>query len=81
MKSMAELLVPGHPKCYAEVYLDDALMYTRRTSGASSPPFDINSIPPSNIRAIEYYSGADRVPPRYQKMATECGVIVLHTIR
>jgi hypothetical protein len=81
MKSMDELLHPAsHPRCYAEVYLDDALMYTRRTS-SNAPPFDINSIPPSNIRAIEYYSGASPVPAKYEKMSTECGVIVIHTVR
>lgn len=81
MKSIDMLLHPTtHPKCYTEVYLDDALMYTRRM-GTNPPPFDINSIPPANIRAIEYYSGVDRVPPKYMKMSTECGVIVIHTVR
>jgi hypothetical protein len=69
-----------HPKCYTEVYLDDALLYTRRTS-SNQPPFDINSIPASNIRAIEYYGGVAAVPPKYQKLNLDCGVIVIHTIR
>jgi len=68
------------PKCYAEIYLDDANVYTRRTSG-SPPPFDINSIPPASIEAIEYYSGAAQTPAKYQKMNTECGVLVIHTRR
>jgi len=72
------------PPCYAEVYLDDAQLYTSRTHptfNSGGPPFDINSIPTSSIRAIEYYSGVDRTPAKYQKMATECGVIVIHTTR
>jgi hypothetical protein len=85
MKSIDEMLNPAkHPPCYAEVYLDDALLFTRRTGNsnvAPPPPFDINSIPTSSIRAIEYYSGVDRIPPKYMKMSTECGVIVIHTVR
>ena len=68
------------PKCYAEVYLDDANVYTRRTAG-SPPPFDINSLSPASIEAIEYYSGAAKTPAKYQKMNTECGVLVIHTRR
>jgi hypothetical protein len=73
-----------HPKCWSEVYLDDALLYTRRTGDSKVVPpplFDINSIPTSNIRAIEYYAGVAAVPPKYQKLNLECGVIVIHTIR
>jgi hypothetical protein len=70
----------GRGTCYAEVYLDDMNIYTKRTSG-SPPPFDVNSIPSSEIEAIEYYAGAAETPAKYTKLGTSCGVLVIHTRR
>ena len=82
--------------CYATVYLDNARVYSRTTMGggplrplpgkvsyneAATPLFDINSIPPSSIEAIEIYSGAAQIPARYSGLNTQCGVMVIHTRR
>jgi hypothetical protein len=80
MKSIAELM-GLEPPCYAEVYLDDANVYSRRMSKTAAPPFDINSISPASIEAIEYYSGVSQMPAKYQKLDTHCGVVVIHTRR
>jgi len=63
--------------CYAQVYLDDMLMY----SGGSPGLFDINSIPPSTVEAIEYYAGAAQLPAKYLRLNAPCGVVVIHTRR
>lgn len=60
--------------CYAHVYVDDAI-----TFGGVGPLFDINSIPPSEIEAIEYYSGAAQIPPKYNRTGSACGVLVIWT--
>src|SRR5262249_62369327 len=43
----------AHPSCYAQVYLDQAPVYQGQDE---EPLFDVNSIPPSQIEAIEYYA-------------------------
>jgi hypothetical protein len=81
--------------CYATVYLDNARVYSQSvtTSGArelpggknydekAMPLFDINSLPPGSIEAIEFYSGAAQIPARYMGLNTQCGVMVIHTRR
>jgi hypothetical protein len=76
--------------CYAMVYLDDMLVFdpgrkrdpSLKEMRASAPPlFDVNSISPSQIEAIEFYSGPGQIPARYMKLDTPCGVLVIHTRR
>jgi hypothetical protein len=80
--------------CYATVYLDNARVYSRTTGVGSikqergvwinenaTPLFDANSIPPSQIEAIEFYSGAGQIPSKYMGLNTECGVLIIHTRR
>ncbi|HVZ49010.1 MAG TPA: carboxypeptidase regulatory-like domain-containing protein, partial [Gemmatimonadaceae bacterium] len=66
--------VPTCEPCYALVYLDGMLM--TRTEA-----FDINEISLRDVEAIEYYAGAAEVPSRYLGPDTNCGVVVIHTIR
>lgn len=63
--------------CYAQVYLDNQLVYR----GPDDPFFDINSIPPESVEAIEYYSGPAQTPARYSRLNSQCGVVVIHTRR
>ena len=64
--------------CAATVYLNNAAVY----SGAPSEPlFDINTLAPDDIEALEYYASANEVPPRYAGKNVECGVLVIHTRR
>lgn len=64
--------------CYAQVYMDDRLVYRGEES---EQVFDINSINPNQIEAIEYYSGPGSTPMRYSRQNANCGVIVIHTRR
>jgi hypothetical protein len=63
--------------CYSQIYLDGALM----NAGNPTPPFDINSILPHQIEAIEWYSGPSQTPARYAGLGSVCGVLVIHTRR
>jgi hypothetical protein len=63
--------------CYAQVYLDDAMVY----GGNEGMLFDINTIEPATIESIDYYAGPAQTPMRYMKMNSACGVVVIHTRR
>jgi hypothetical protein len=82
--------------CYATVYLDNARVYSRTSTGGGAmrpipgkasynesavPLFDINTLPPNSIEAIEFYAGAAQIPARYAGLNTQCGVMVIHTRR
>lgn len=78
--------------CYALVYVDDHMVFRgqKMPSGMDmhggppyrwEPLFDVNSIPVSEIEAIEYYATAAQTPTKYATLESECGVLVIHTIR
>ena len=60
--------------CYALVYVDDVLM-----NGATEPtePFDISSISPEQVEAVEFYSGPAQTPLKYSRMGSNCGVLAI----
>jgi hypothetical protein len=62
--------------CYSLVYLDGMLM-----NGASEPtePFDLKSISPERIEAMEFYAGGAETPMEYSRMGSQCGVLVIWT--
>ncbi len=64
------------PACYANVYLDRMLIYDGR-----QPLPDVNSIVPDVLEAVEFYEGAAQIPAMYQRLNTNCGVLVLWTRR
>ena len=64
--------------CYALVYMDGALMYAGKDE---EPLFDVNTISPDQIDAIEYYAGPAQTPLRYSVLGSPCGVLVIHTRR
>ena len=66
------------PACYAQVYVDGTLM-----NGVREPtePFDVSTIAPERIEAIEFYAGAAQTPPKYSRMGSNCGVLVIWTRR
>lgn len=66
------------PACYALVYVDGALM-----NGIREPvePFDVSTIAPERIEAIEFYAGAAQTPLKYSRMGSNCGVLVIWTRR
>jgi len=76
--------------CYALVYLDDHLVFRGQKFKAFTnhgltlqwePLFDINSIQVASIEAIEYYATAAQTPMKYATLNSECGVLVIHTLR
>jgi len=64
--------------CYAVVYLNNSVVY-RGQNG--EPLFDVNSIRPDQLEAIEYYASAVEVPIEYGSIDSLCGVLVLWTRR
>ncbi len=66
------------PDCYAQVYVDGHLMFGR---SRWDPLFDINSLLPSQIEAIEYYTGPAETPSEYMTRNSQCGVLVIWTRR
>lgn len=63
--------------CYALVYLDGAAV----NRGPPTFPFDVNSMHPSQIEAMEYYGSPAETPAKYQVLGSACGVLVIHTRR
>jgi hypothetical protein len=66
------------PACYAQVYLDNALVYHGRPD---EPLFNVNSISVDMIEGIEYYAGAMQTPVKYSSRSAGCGVLVIWTRR
>ena len=66
------------PACYSHLYIDNMPVYTSRPGDL---PFDINSLSPRGIEAIEYYSNPATTPSRYSILNATCGVIVIWTRR
>ena len=76
--SSVDSLSGAHPSCYAQVYLDRTPVY-QAVDG--EPLFDVNSIPPSRIEAIEYYATPAQIPAQYNRLNSGCGVLVIWTRR
>jgi hypothetical protein len=70
------------PPCYASVYVDGTVVFTSGQERNASRPddvlFDINSIDPSHLSAIEFYTSA-QVPAQYNKTGSSCGVLLIWT--
>lgn len=65
--------------CYADVWLDNANVYSYRIG---APLFDLNSIPPQQIEAVEVYASSATIPLRYARGASpQCGVLIIWTRR
>ena len=45
----------------------------------SQSPFDVNSINPDDIAAIEYYRGLSNTPVELQGIRNSCAVLVIWT--
>ena len=63
--------------CYAQVYVDGQIM----NQGRPTEPYDINSLAPDQIEAMEWYASPSQTPSRYAKLDSPCGVLVIHTRR
>ena len=65
--------------CKAQVYLDGLLIF--RGGQSMQPPFDVNTIPPEQVEAVEWYASAGDVPAEYSNLDSVCGVLVIWTRR
>lgn len=63
--------------CYAQVYVNRQLM----NPGKPTPRFNVNSILPSSVEAIEVYASRMQTPPQYNTANAMCGVVVIWTRR
>ncbi|MGQ0764297.1 MAG: carboxypeptidase regulatory-like domain-containing protein [Gemmatimonadota bacterium] len=63
--------------CYMDVYVDGALVYN--SSALKTSLFDLNSIPASEIEAVEVYASAAQIPAQYNRTAGGCGVLLIWT--
>ena len=61
--------------CYAQVYVDGVNVY--RGHNNAEPLFDLSSITPKDIEAIEYYAGPSQTPGLYSNLNSTCGVLVI----
>lgn len=62
--------------CFTAVMLDGVWMYDGERFQS---PFDVNSIVPEDIAAIEYYRGLSNTPVELQGRRLSCGALVIWT--
>ena len=65
------------PACYSDVYMDGVLVY----GGSGSDLFDLNSLMPQMLEAIEFYASGSYVPAEYNRQGSTCGVLLFWTRR
>ena len=63
--------------CYLDVYLDGAQVYN--SSARGTPLFNLASLEPREIEAVEVYAGAGQIPAQYNKTSGGCGVMLIWT--
>jgi hypothetical protein len=68
----------ARPACYTQVFLDGVRVFT---PGDSQPLFDVNSLNPSAIEAIEYYRSSAETPAKYSSPSASCGTLLIWTRR
>lgn len=76
----------SNPTCYVHVYVDDVAVFSGtdrqpRSSGGVDQRYNINSLSPPEIEAIEYYAGGASVPAKYNRTGSACGVLLIRTRR
>ncbi|MCE9601997.1 MAG: TonB-dependent receptor [Gemmatimonadetes bacterium] len=62
--------------CFTAVMLDGSWAYDGDRYQA---PFDVNSIRPDDVAAVEYYRGLSNTPVELQGIRNSCGVLVIWT--
>lgn len=71
-------LISRRKGCFALVYLDRMLIYGGKPD---EPFFDLTTVTPERIEAIEYYASPAQTPLRYSTLNSQCGVLVIHSRR
>jgi hypothetical protein len=67
-------ILQGNGRCLMDVWLDGVLVFDNGANGAA---FDVNSIPATQISAIELYTSPAQVPARFNKTGSICGAAVI----
>lgn len=62
--------------CYAAVVVNNVFVYR---GDDDEEMFDVNSLPPDDIIAIEVYKGGARMPLEYNAPRKTCGLLVIYT--
>lgn len=73
---------PRPTQCYPDVYLDGVVVYSsgmEMEQGVGDVRFDINSIDPAHVSAIEFYAGAAQLPAQYNRTGAACGALLVWT--
>ena len=73
----ADLAAGARVACYMDVYVDGTLVYD--ASSRRVPLFNLNSISPGEIEAIEVYTSAAQIPAQYNRTSGGCGVLLIWT--
>lgn len=77
MPDAASRAMGAEPDCYVDVWLDGVRVY----AGGQDMLWDVNSMVPGMLEAVEYYAGPAQIPPDYTRANQDCGVLVLWTRR
>jgi hypothetical protein len=80
---VTDSILGATPGCYSQVYLDNTRVFSGRVGadGRLEPLFNLNSINPAQIEAIEFYASPAETPLKYSAMESQCGVLVIWTRR
>ncbi len=62
--------------CYTQVFVDGVRVFA---PAEGAPLFDVNSLDPTEIEAVEYYRGPAETPVRFATPDSECGTLVVWT--
>ena len=68
-------LAGAGPACYMDVYIDGTLVYNSGMRYAAL--YDLNSIEPGSIEAIEVYSSGSNLPSEFQRTSGGCGAVLI----
>jgi len=75
MINPGDRLAGAGPACYMDVYIDGALVYNSSMRYAAL--FDLNSIEPASIEAMEVYSSGSNLPAEFQRTGGGCGAVLI----
>ena len=67
----------ARPACFMDVYLDGAMVFDSRRP--QDGLYDVNTVPPDHIAAVEVYSSTAQVPAKYNRTGAVCGVVLIWT--
>lgn len=62
--------------CYANVWINGLQVYAGRKDESF---FDVSTISPTTIEAVEFYPSAATTPAKYARMESSCGTLLLWT--